>query len=150
MASTELGAKLHREEGLVFIFGGVLFSIADSAKETSRQGDNVILSLIELTPIPGEREEILELLRFSVDRLLGRPGCLSSGVYEAGDDKQTILYLERWESEEALNLHVQSNLYLGVLNAMDLAMEPREINFYEISETKSMELIVALRTASVG
>jgi quinol monooxygenase YgiN len=105
---------------------------------------------MELTPIPGKREEMLELLRFSVDRLTGKPGCLSSGVYEAGDEKQTILYLERWESEKELHRHIQSILYLGVLNAMDLATEPREINFHEISDTKSMDLIVALRTASVG
>ena len=113
------------------------------------QGDNMIVALIELTPLPGKREKILELLRFSVDRLTGRPGCLSSGVYEAGDEKHTILYLERWKSEEAFHRHIQSNLYRGVLNALDLAREPRGISFHAISETKSMELILALRTASV-
>jgi quinol monooxygenase YgiN len=113
------------------------------------QGDNVILSLIELTPILGKREKILELLRFSGDRVTGRPGCLSSGVYEAGDQKH-ILYLERWESEEALHRHIQSSLYRGVLNALDLAQEPRGITFHKISDTKSMELILALRAASVG
>jgi quinol monooxygenase YgiN len=112
--------------------------------------DIVILALMELMPIPDKREEILELLRFSADRLEGKPGCLSSGVYESGDERQTILYLERWESEEALHRHIQSNLYLGVLNAIDLAMEPREIKFLEISDTKSMKLIVALRSPSVG
>jgi quinol monooxygenase YgiN len=110
----------------------------------------VILALMELTPAAEKREEILELLRFSVDRLRRKPGCLSSGVYEAGDERQTILYLERWESEKALYSHIQSNLYLGVLNAMDLAIDPREIIFHTISDTKSMELIVALRTAGVS
>lgn len=110
----------------------------------------MIVALIELTPIPGKREEMLELLRFSVDRLTGRPGCLSSGVYEASDETHTILYLERWESQEALHRHIQSNLYRGVLNALDLAREPRGITFHEISETRSMELILTLRTASVG
>ena len=105
----------------------------------------MILSLIELTPIPGKREQILELLRFSVDRLRGRSGCLSSGVYEA-DEKETILYLERWTSEEELHRHIQSNLYLGILNATDLAMEPRGIAFCEVSDVKSLDLIVALRT----
>ncbi len=147
---SELGTKLHHKQGLVFIFRGEVFQRCRSREETCHPGDNVILAVLELTSAPEKREEILELLQFSVDRLEGKPGCLSSGVYEAREDKQTILYLERWESEEALHRHVQSNLYLGVLNAMDLAMEPREINFYEISETKSMELIVALRTACVG
>ena len=108
----------------------------------------MILAFMELTPAPDKREEILELLQFSVDRLEGKPGCLSSGVYEARDYKQTILYLERWGSKEELHRHIRSNLYLGILNATDLALEPREISFYEISDTKSMDLIVSLRVPS--
>lgn len=108
----------------------------------------MILSLIELTPLPNKREEILELLRFSVDRLRGKPGCLSSGVYEADDENQTILYMERWTSKEELHRHIQSNHYRGILNATDLAMEPRDIAFCEISDVQSMQLIVALRTCS--
>jgi quinol monooxygenase YgiN len=71
---------------------------------------------------------------------------MSSGVYEADDEKHTILYLERWESREALHRRIRSNPYRGVLNALDLAREPRTITFHEISDTKSMELTLALRT----
>ncbi|MGA7408939.1 MAG: antibiotic biosynthesis monooxygenase [Bryobacteraceae bacterium] len=107
----------------------------------------MILLLIELTPIAGKREEIIELLQFSVDRLRTKPGCLSSGVYETCcGGKRTILYLERWRSEEELNRHIQSNLYLAVLNVLDLAAEPPDISFNVIAETKSMELIAALRS----
>jgi quinol monooxygenase YgiN len=113
-------------------------------------GEGVILSHIELTPISGNREKVLELLRFSVERLRTRPGCQGCGVYECADDKETILYLERWESEEELHRHIQSNIYLGVLNAIDLADGPREISFYNVSDTKSMELIAALRTSGVA
>jgi len=108
----------------------------------------VILSLIELIPLPDKRDEILELLRFTVGRLTGRPGCLSSAFYQRSDERQTILYLERWTSREELHRHIQSNLYLGILNATDLAMEPRGVAFWEISDVQSMELIVALRTCS--
>ena len=108
----------------------------------------MILSLIELIPIAGKRNEILQLLRFSVDRIRGKPGCLSSEVYEADDERETILYMERWISKEESHRHIQSNLYLGILNATDLAVEPRGITFCEASDVKSMELIVALRTCS--
>lgn len=110
----------------------------------------MILSLIELTPIPGQREKILELLRFTVDHVTGRSGCMSARIYESDDKKHSILYLERWESEEPLHRHIQSNVYRAVLNALDLAQEPRGITFHKISDTKSMELIPALRTTSVG
>ena len=108
----------------------------------------MILSLIELTPLPNKREEILELLQFSVGRLRGKLGCLSSGVYEAAGENETILYVERWTSKEELHRHIQSKLYLKILIATDLAMEPRGISFCEISDMQSMELIVALRTCS--
>jgi len=110
---------------------------------------DVILLLIELTPIPGKRQEIIELLQFSVDRLRTKPGCLSSGVYEACDEKRTVFYLERWRSEEELNRHIQSNLYLAVLNVLDLAAAPPNISFNVVSQTKSMELITALRSPSL-
>ena len=96
----------------------------------------------------GNREKVLELLQFSVDRLRTRHGCLGCGVYESGDDKETVLYLERWESEEQLHRHIRSNIYLGVLNAIDLSDGPREISFYNVLDMKSIELIVALRTSS--
>jgi len=110
----------------------------------------MIVSLIELKPSPGKRAEILELLRYSSDYLETKLGCLSSGVYQEDDGEQTILYVERWSRVEDLRRHVQSNLYLGVLNALDLAMERREVNFYEVSDTKSMEFIVAVRNSNGG
>ena len=108
----------------------------------------MIVSLIELKPSAGKRAEILELLRYSSDHLETKPGCLSSRVYEEDHGEQTILYVERWSRVEDLRRHVQSNLYLGVLNALDLAMERREVNFYEVSDTKSMEFIVAARNSN--
>ena len=109
----------------------------------------MVLSLIELKCTIRSRGEILELLRYCVDGLRLKPGCLGCGVYEAGDDNEAILYLERWTSEEELHHHIQSDLYLGVLNAMDLANSPPDVKYYAVSETNSMELIAALRTPDV-
>ena len=119
-------------------------------QESSWHGGNVTLSILELTPLPGKREEILEILRFCVDGLQTKPGCLGSAVYEGGDQNATILYLERWRSAQELNRHIESNLYLGVLTAMDLASDPPGLSFYELSDTKSMELITALRSSGTA
>ena len=106
----------------------------------------MILSIIELTPIPGKREKVLELLRFCIDRLSTKGGCLDAGVYKAGNRDGTILYLERWESNEDFRRYVQSDFYLGILAAIDLAKELPKINFLEVSNMKSLELIAALRS----
>jgi quinol monooxygenase YgiN len=110
----------------------------------------VVLALLELASTAGKRGEILELLRYCADGLAAKPGCLGSGIFEAGDQHETILYLERWKSAEELHRHIQSNLYLGVLTAMDLASGPPDIRFYEVTDTKSMELIAALRSPGVA
>ena len=56
-----------------------------------------------------------------------------------------ILYVERWGTREALQRHVRSDMYIRLLHAMDLASEPPEIFFYEVSGEKGMELIRELR-----
>lgn len=109
----------------------------------------MVVSFIELTSTLRSRAEILELLRYCVDELRTKPGCLGSGIYESMDQNQTILYLERWTSAEELHRHIESNLYLGVLSAMDLAGSPPEVRYYDVSETKSMELIAAIRGPGV-
>ena len=108
----------------------------------------MIVSLIELTPSPGKRMEILELLRFAADRLSIKPGCLSCGVYEKTDREEAILYVERWGTEEDLRRHIESNLYRAVLNALDLATDQRQVTFYEVSNTKSMEFIAGVRSTN--
>ena len=113
-----------------------------------RSGEIMVVSFIELKPGPGKRAEILELLRYSADHLAATVGCLSTGVYEENEGEQTILYVERWTRAEDLRRHVQSNLYMGVLNALDLAIDRREVSFYEVSDTKSMEFIVAVRNSN--
>ena len=109
----------------------------------------MILSVIQLKSAPGTREEILNLLRFSKGRLEARQGCLGANVYQALDETETILYLERWGSEEEFRRYVQSSLYLGLLNALDLAGEPPLVSFHEVADTKSLDLIAALRSPGV-
>jgi quinol monooxygenase YgiN len=108
----------------------------------------MIFAFVELEPNLGKRAEILELLKFSADCLKTRQGCLHSGVYEAGDEKRTILYLERWRSEKELYRHIQSNDFLAVLNAIDLSIGRHEVTFCNVRDTKSIELIEELRSAS--
>jgi quinol monooxygenase YgiN len=106
----------------------------------------MIVSIMELIPTPGKRQAVLEILRFTEDKAQAKAGCMGCGVYEATDERGTILYLERWQSREDLHRHIQSSLYLAILNAMELGQEAPEISFHEVSDTESMELIEALRS----
>jgi quinol monooxygenase YgiN len=106
----------------------------------------MILAVMELAPCTDKRQSLLEILRFVEEHVRIKSGCLACGVFEAARGKQEILYVERWRSAKELHAHIQSGLYLRILNAMDLACETPKIGFYEVSETRSMELIEELRS----
>ncbi len=105
----------------------------------------MIISLLELKPILEKKQTILEILRFVEDKVRLTRGCLGCGIYEECEEGRTILYLEQWRSKGDLHFHIQSNLYLRILNAMDLCIDKPEIFFHEVSDTKQFELVEALR-----
>ncbi|MGE5238108.1 MAG: putative quinol monooxygenase [Chloroflexota bacterium] len=105
----------------------------------------MILSFVKMNAVPSKRQSIIEILRSVEGQTRAKPGCLSCAMYETPDQKRTILYVEHWESGEQLTKHIRSGLYLRVLAAMELASEPPEISFHEVTETKGFELIEHLR-----
>jgi len=106
----------------------------------------MVISLIELVPGLDTRQAMVEILHFVESRLAGNPGCVCCRIYEGLDENHTILYVEQWESEQALYNHIRSSLYLPVLNAIDLARSEPKISFHGVSNMGSMDLIEALRS----
>ena len=104
----------------------------------------MIIAVLELVPQLEKREAIVEILRFVERHVRLKAHCLGCGVFEAADAPR-ILYMEQWRSTKDLHAHIKSNLYLPILNAMELASETPTIRFHEVSDTKSMELIQSLR-----
>jgi len=105
----------------------------------------MIISLLELKPLPEKENTILEILQYLQDKVRLKSGCIECGLYQGCDDNQTILYLEFWQGEQELQWHIQSNLYLHLMNAMEFCREKPEIFFYEVTNSKNMELIKTLR-----
>jgi quinol monooxygenase YgiN len=101
--------------------------------------------MIRIVPIPEKRDKILEMLVSVARQAKLIHGCTSCTVSEERDKGNAILYLESWGARQALERHVRSDMYIRVLHAMDLAREPPEISFYEISGLKGMELIREFR-----
>ena len=108
----------------------------------------MIIAVMELVPRPDKRQALLEILRFVQVRVRTKAECLGCGVFEAADGTLQVLYEERWQAAKDLHAHIQSALYLRILNAMELAGEEPRISFHEVSQTRSMELIEELRGAS--
>ncbi len=107
----------------------------------------MIIAALELVPRADKREALLEILRSVETRVRTKPECMGCGVYEAADGTSRVLYEEQWRSAKDLHAHIQSGLYLRILNAMELASEQPCISFHEVSHTNSLKLVEELRSS---
>jgi hypothetical protein len=55
--------------------------------------------------------------------------------------------LEKWESHQDLEKYLASDDYRKKLSLMDLSSREPEVDFHEVSETKGMDWIIAVREA---
>jgi quinol monooxygenase YgiN len=106
----------------------------------------VIITLLRLIPRSEKRQEMMDMFLAIENQTRLKIGCVSCAIYEQCSDEHAILYLDQWESKAQLDRHIQSGLYLWVLTAMELASEPPEISFHQVSDTKGLEFIESLRT----
>jgi quinol monooxygenase YgiN len=88
---------------------------------------------------------MVEILQAVAARAAADAGCARSGVFAALDEEASLLYQEVWNSEEALSRHIRSPLFSRILSAMDLAAREPEVRFHEVSSSKGMEWVEALR-----
>jgi quinol monooxygenase YgiN len=106
----------------------------------------MIMAMLRLVPRPEKRQEAIRILTRVANEIQLMPGCVSSSVYyEELSPEQAILCVEMWQSEEGLSRHIQSNIYRWTLAAMELASDPPEICFHQISETRGLEMVESLR-----
>lgn len=89
---------------------------------------------------------MIDIFRSVIRLIQGRPGCIGCAIHEEDSNQHSVIYMEQWESKEALQQHIQSSIYSMILNAMELAAEVPEIHFHEVSKTMGLELIETLRT----
>lgn len=83
---------------------------------------------------PDSFDELLALSREHVARSRQEPGCLSHEVLLDPDDPLRLVFVERWQSKEALGVHFRvpaSGEFVAQLRK--LAAEPAEMTVYEAS-----------------
>ena len=85
--------------------------------------------------------EVLQILRPMAERTRLTPGCLGCNIYQDVHDAGVILVEELWRSETELGRHLRSDQYREVLLVMEMASEPPEVRFEEISRSSGVETI---------
>ena len=114
--------------------------------EQSKVG--MIIGTVRILPPPDRRAAVLEVLRSVQGPVQAQPGCAACDVFEDRSPEPVIVLFERWETEEALEAHLRSELYRRILGAVELSGGQPEVRFEHVSGIEGMELIERLRNPS--
>ena len=101
----------------------------------------MIIGTVRITPPPDRRADILEVLRSVHGRVQDQPGCTDCHIYEEEGPKPAIVLVERWASEESLDAHLRSSLYMRILESIELSGAPPDIRFEHVSASEGIEVI---------
>lgn len=106
----------------------------------------MIIGTVRILPPPDRRETVLEVLRSVQGRIRVEPGCAACDVFDEQGTEPAVVLLERWETEEALEEHLRSDVYRRIIAAMELSGGKPEIRFERVETVRGMELVERLRS----
>jgi quinol monooxygenase YgiN len=109
----------------------------------------MILGTVRILPPSSSRASVLEVLRSIQGPVRAQPGCVACDIYDEQGPEPAIVLLERWDSDEALESHLRSDLYRRVLAAVELSGSQPDIRFEHVSSSEGIELVERLRGPAV-
>ena len=95
----------------------------------------MIMVTAKITAKPGEKDEVISKAQNLIQSTRLESGCISYNLYNGTEDDNTLLMLEKWENQDMLNLHMQTEHFKAFNTDIEniLAKEV-EIAIYSINE----------------
>jgi quinol monooxygenase YgiN len=90
---------------------------------------------------PEKRNDLLETMRGMLEPVRVEMGCLSYCLYEDVEDRNTIVLVEEWETQNDLERHIRTDNQRRILTLMDLLSEQPELQYNTVSRTNGMDFI---------
>ena len=72
-------------------------------------------------------------------------GCINCHLYQEIGDRESVIWVEEWDSMDDLEGHLRSKHYRKMLAALDMSDARPEIRFDTVVETNGMRLIEKAR-----
>jgi quinol monooxygenase YgiN len=92
----------------------------------------MIIVVGRVTVRPEARDRALEVSLEHVRRSRTEPGCLLHSVHHDVEDPDTLVFLEQWEDDAALQAHFAVPESLAFVTALsELASKPPSMDLYE-------------------
>ena len=102
---------------------------------------SAVIVTLHMKVDPEMRWQILKTIHSITGPTSAQPDCQHCELFGSTMNDDTLLLLEKWKSQEALEQHIQSEDFRKIMSAMDSASEPPEINFYTIASTAGMDQV---------
>lgn len=119
-------------------------------KQTDLTEMSSVHSTIRMLIPLGKQGEALDILKAVCAQTQFDPNCISTHLYQGGDDVRAVMVEERWVSDEHIMQHLRSELYRRILLVMEMAEEPPDIFFDIISKSSGIEMIETARRTQSG
>jgi len=105
----------------------------------------MVRSIIRML-IPFEKQsEALEILGSTIEQTQFEPGCVSCRLYRGVEDERAIMLEGLWMSDEDVQHHLRSEKYRKILLVVEMATDPPEIRFDNITHSGGVERIEQAR-----
>jgi quinol monooxygenase YgiN len=108
----------------------------------------MVVATLRILPLQERRSQVLEILRSVQGPLLAQPGCAACDIYEEEGAAHAVVFVERFESDAALEAHLRSDTYGRLLRALELSEGVPDIRFERVLSSEGLELVERQRAVT--
>ena len=107
----------------------------------------MVIELVSVSAPSGRMQEFGRALASLVGPIEVQPGCLSCRLLRAWPTHDRLQMQARWDSEEDLIKHLQSDDYRKLLVLLELSDVPPVVEYFTVLKTKGLDLVEAARAS---
>jgi quinol monooxygenase YgiN len=105
----------------------------------------VVTCSIEMRFLPNGVNDAVRLLVSAIEPTEATPACRKCSVARDAIEEGIVHYTEEWESEEAFQRHLQSEVFRRVLTAMDMCCEEPRVTVGKLTGRSGIAHLQELR-----
>ena len=78
----------------------------------------------------GQKAVFMEIARELVNKSRQEPGCLSYDLYEDAKDEESMVFIENWKDDAAIQAHFASEHFKAGVASLAACLKDSDIAFY--------------------
>ncbi len=93
---------------------------------------------------PSKRAQLIEVAQKVASASRGEAGCIDYRVFEDTEQPNRFVFVEEWESEEALQQHFRTSHIAEFMRAIQATITaPPDVKFHHIASTRDLSEVGA-------